>query len=226
MRKAIWIGVLAIAGCYVVPTDEERFEDKVIATRYDPEADFSKYPTFAISPVVDYLDASEDEPETKPLDDALAKPLIDVVRSELVMYGYREVAPEAKPQMGVKISVSKGTVVGVDYTPYWGWYGYPYYWWGYYYPYGTAVVYSYNRSILKTDLVDIHDIPGPGEAPPGLGDADAGVGEDGGTPLQLRALWTGAVYGAFDEGEGGGLSAAEKGIRQAFAQSPYLRRTP
>jgi hypothetical protein len=224
MRTAIWLGVLAITGCYVVPTDEDRFEDKVIATRYDPEAEFAKYPTFAISPVVDYLDASEDDPETRPLDDALAKPLIDVVRSELVKYGYREVEPAAGPQMGVKLSVSKGTVVGVDYTPYWGWYGYPYYWWGYYYPYGTAVVYSYNRSILKTDLVDIRDIPGPGELPSG-GDSDAGVG-DGGMPFQLRALWTGVVYGAFDEGEGGGLAAAEKGVRQAFAQSPYLRRTP
>jgi hypothetical protein len=226
MRKAIFFVVVALAGCYVVPNDDERFEEQVVATKYDPKAKFSSYATFTVSPVVDYLDASESE-EVKQLDDALAKPLVSYVATQMKNLGYREVDQTMSPDLGLKLSVVRGTVVGVDYTPYWYWWGYPYYW-GYYYPYDMQVAYVYDRTLLKVDMVDVNDLPPPGEGPGGIIAGSGGPGADAGTgvPSSIRALWTGVVYGLIDTNTQGELQDAQEGIAQAFKQSPYLRRTP
>ena len=232
MRKAIFLLVVAIGGCYVVPNDDERFEEQVIATHYDPDAKFSGYTTFAVSPVVDYLDASDGD-EVEPLPDSLAKPLISYVTAQMKSYGYREVSEDMEPDLGLKLSVTKGTVVGVEYYPYWYWWGYPYYW-GYYYPYDMQVSYVYDRTLLKIDMVDVSELPPPGTDPGGGGilpggGAGGGGGGDAGMgslPISLRALWTGVVYGVLESGTTTELQQAEDGIAQAFKQSPYLRRMP
>lgn len=219
------LAALCVCGCYGYPSNDERYDDTIVATHYDSDADFASYQTFAVSPVVDFIDVAEDDPEVEPLPDALANPLIATVEAEMKKTGYQSVSEGDEPDLGIKISVSKGTVVGVAYSPYWYWYGYPYYYWGYYYPYDVSVSYAYNTGVIKVDMIDVGELPPPGESPIGDADGGVGVGDDAGVPpAPLRALWTGAVYGVLLEGTD--IDKAQDGIEQAFKQSPYLGGAP
>jgi hypothetical protein len=214
---------LMAVSCYRYPSEENRWKDEIVATRYDEEANFPSYHTFAIATEVDHIEGGDAGVE--PLPDSMSEPLIATVRSELKARGYKEVKVEDNPDLGAKIIVRDGVVITVDYYSYWGWYGYYYP----YYPYSVPYYSAYQNWLVTVDLIDLNKI---GEVTPHLVRdgglnirPDGGVEpEDGGIPVQpkLRAAWTGAVYGLVDKITADEVKEASDGISQAFKQSPYL----
>jgi hypothetical protein len=205
---------LATVSCYRYPDEEDRWKDEIVATKYDPSADFGKFSTFVISPEVDHVEPDSDA-GVQPAPDAIAEPLIASVRSELTARGYKEVTAEEDPDVGVKIAVRDGTVLTVDYYyyyPYWSWWGY---YWPYYYPYATPYYSTYDNWLVTVDLVDLDKFVKPPEPP---------IEEpEGKPPLTFRATWTAAIYGLVDKVTTEELKEAKDGISQAFKQSPYLQ---
>jgi hypothetical protein len=198
------------ASCVYYPDSDERLDDEIIYTRYDKEADFGEYKTFSISPEVIAFEEDDGDLEREPLDEDAAEALIDRTVSNLKARGYTQVDSEANPDLGVTISVLKGTVT-TYYADYWGYYwGYPYYY--YYYPYYSS--YSYDTGTLVVDTVDLKNAPPP--------EPDAGLPEEGELPGKLKVAWTGLVYGVASSSKSVNLQDALDGIDQAFKQSPYF----
>ena len=91
-----------------------------------------------------------------------------------------------------------GCSPGWGFWPGWGWPGY-----GCWYPW--AVPYEYDVGTVFIDMFD--PSPSNPDVPPGL---------------QLAALWAAGLDGILAQ-SGGNISRVVDGVRQAFAQSPYLR---
>jgi Domain of unknown function (DUF4136) len=209
-RALVLIVALGSTGCLAYPDADERLDDEIIYSRHKPEADFGSYKTFSISTEVIVFSEDDGDLEREPLDDASAKQLIDTTVENLKARGYEQVGKDESPDLGVTISVLKGTVTAY-YSNYWGYYwGYPYYY--YYYPYYTS--YSYDTGTVVVDTVDLKNAPPP--AP------DAGPPDSGAIAGELNVLWTGLVYGVA-ESKSVNLQDATRGIDQAFKQSPYFK---
>jgi hypothetical protein len=212
--------VAVSAGCNNAPDQQIRIGEDVIATYYDKKTDFGAFQTFSLAPEVRRIGNVGDAgsfsgPNT---DTVLA-----YVAGKLTERGYREVAPDASPDMGVLVSVLLIPTT-VTYDPYYwygyyyppGYWGYPYY--GYYPAYGYTTV-AWVSGTLAIDVVDL-------KAARAAGLLDAGA-QDAGEVARARLpiVWSGYVYGVLDYT--GNVGRAFDGIDQAFTQSPYFtRRTP
>lgn len=213
--------LLAATGCLTYPNSDERYNEEIVYSRYDSNADFQEFKTFAINPEVTVFSEDDGDVEREPLDEDLAEDIVAKVVENLKDRGYTQVEPSDNPDLGLTVSVLSGTVTAY-YSSYWGSYwGYPYYY--YYYPYYSS--YSYNTGTLIVDTVDLKNAP-PAGGDAGVGDAgvsDAGVSDAGAGPGHLGVIWSGLVYGVLSTSTNENMQDALRGIDQAFKQSPYFR---
>ena len=239
LSHAGWLVLLA--GCYAPPSTDEQFEDTVVITSRDGEADFARFQTFFLRPNVRVLDeellaavesGGEILPETLP--DNLASPLLEETRAQLLARGYREAAVPTDAELAVELVYARN--ISSDYYCYywsdWAYWGYPSY--NYYYPYSCDTV-TWRSGMLVTNVADMTSV-----APPNVPEAVQPVADPAAVPpaepagalppavrdTLLRGIWFSGVYGAEIESAAYVAARAVEGIDQAFEQSPYFSSLP
>lgn len=221
-KHVLWM--LALTACYAPPAPDERFEESIVATARDDEAEFGAFQTFFVRPDVRVLDddAMDDDgdgiidivdpPETLPV--ATALQLISATQEQLIARGYQQADTAEEADLGVELIYGRA-LFSYYYCYYWyDWYywGYPGY--GYYYPYSCDTT-SWRSGMLVTNVFDL-TAPRP-EAPP----PTDGTGTS--RPIgYLRGLWFSGVYGVETGTSDFLVDRAVEGIEQSFKQSPYF----
>jgi len=209
MRHAAWAAALGLlAACY--PGGAETVADlDSVATQHDPKADYSSIQTYALPSTIQEIPAPVGEPLT--IDHSNDAVILGTVAANLNALGWRQVDPaKTKPDVDVLVSVTTARYLEyVSYSFYsWypGWSGFSAYdaTWGVYYPWVTPGAY---RTVIDAGSVRIEmlDARSPNSA-----------------TKQLTAIWTASLDGVISGSTQSILDRINRGIHQAFAQSPYL----
>ena len=203
-RLAIVMAALSVLllGCY--PQGPEYTDDlDVVLTNYKEAYDFKSKGTYAMPNKIVKITGSAidgDEPEFVP--DITATAILAQIDENMLKLGWTKVGIANDPDLLLTPATWETTTVVYWYDYWYWWYGgyYPGWGGGYYPGYGYPSVSTYTTGTLMMGLID----------PTQLG--------ANGTPV---SQWNGAINGILT----GTYNAARvnKGIDQAFAQSPYLK---
>jgi hypothetical protein len=186
---------MAALGCYPGVTDVSTFDS--VTTLRDTTAQFATATTFALADSVVHL-AGEDEDQISRDHDAL---ILQTIRTNMTNAGYTEVATPQSADLNVVVMVTSSTYLAY-YWDYWcSYYGWWYPSWGCYYP---TYWYGYQYT-LGTILIGMSDNR---QYDPDLERA----------PL----IWFAGANGL--AGQGATAQRIQRGIDQAFTQSPYIGR--
>ncbi len=194
--------VAALISCY--PGDQLTTEEAdVVVTLFDEQTDFSTLTSYAMPDTIIHLVAdSSSEDIRRDFDDEI----LAQVESEMAAKGFTRESDPANADAFMLISATTREQVGYTGYPwggYWGWYlPYPPGWgWGYYPWYGGGgTIYTYRSGTVFMQLLD-----------PAQADS---------TQAKIPTVWIGAINGLV---QGNAIEErVSDGIRQAFAQSPYL----
>jgi Domain of unknown function (DUF4136) len=208
MTKVAWAAALLLAACY--PGGAETVEDlDSVTTQHDSSASFSTLRTYALPDTIQEVASAHGQP--LPVDHSYDTRILARVASNLDAIGLRQVDPAAEsPDVNVLVTFTATRYT--EYTSYpfydlWpGWAGFEGYdgSWGVYYPwaYGTASVTVIDAGSLRIEMLD-HRTANP-------------------STKQLTAIWNASVDGVLAGDKVSIVQRIEKGIDQAFAQSPYL----
>jgi hypothetical protein len=193
--------------CYPEPDSKDLYDELVVSTNYDPEANFAAYSTYAIPTDTIGLISNTNQNDTLITSGGseFPRPVIQAVREQLESRGYTRVSRSQNPDLGINIVVVNDfnvfqQIVYPDpyYNNYYGGY-YGYNSW-YYYPYVNT--YAYNTGVLIIEIVDLKNR----------------------TPdNKVRVVWDaylGDVYSTINL-----INQTVDGIDQAFEQSPYIGRS-
>jgi hypothetical protein len=224
------LSLLALVGCYAPPAPDSRYEESVVVTARDSEADFQNYRTFFVRPEIRMIDEGREEGvETVP--DLAAQPLIEATTQNLIDRGFRPAASKEEADLGVEL-VYLRAVYTATYCYDW-YYWWDYYYWGYYYyyPYGSCDTAAWRSGMMVTHMTDLATMgPGP-DVPPVATPLPSAVDmpptgsivEPPSTTATLRkGVWFSGIYGVEIDSASFIVSRAVDGIDQAFKQSPYL----
>jgi hypothetical protein len=230
------LSVLALAGCYAPPAPDSRYEESIVVTARDSEADFQRYQTFFVRPEVRMIDEGKEE-GVEIVPDAAAQPLINATTQNLIDRGFRPAASKEEADLGVEL-VYLRAVYSATYCYDW-YYWWDYYYWGYYYyyPYGSCDTAAWRSGMMVTHMTDLETMgPGPDlptqlpsplpmplpsdtATPPATGSTT----EPPSTIATLRkGVWYSGIYGVEIDSTSFVVTRAIDGIDQAFKQSPYL----
>ena len=211
MKKLIpiFMAVFAFAftSCEKDPDLDKLSDDYLVYTNYDKSFSFSDFTSYYLPDEILVLDGKD---ESTPNTGTNAQTIIAAIKSQMDSRGFELAADKASANLGMQVSYVQNTYYYTDYGyPNYGWSnaGYwPNYWgnyWGggYYYPY--AMSYSLTTNSYMIEIVNL-------EAPQGAS-------------AKLPVIWTcylvGPTYSATTT-----TALVVKGISQAFAQSPYLKK--
>ncbi|MCO5240172.1 MAG: DUF4136 domain-containing protein [Chitinophagaceae bacterium] len=177
-------------------------ESRIYISNYDSTVHFSDYATFNIPDSVAVINNGKLEKRTLTETDAA---FIEAVKNNMDLRGYRLVANNEHPDLGVNISRVFNSQTGIiSYPSYWGYYGHfwdPYYWgyggYDYYFPYVSYSVYQIREGALSIDMVDL---------------------KNAGSDKKIEGVWNGLIRGEaiFD------ASTAASQVKTLFDQSPYI----
>jgi hypothetical protein len=210
----VFAALLACTSCLTYPDTSERLADDIVLTRFDSNASFASYSTFAIRPEVALVGEAE---SSTVLDEAAASMLVEAVARNMISQGYVRAASTSTADLGLEISVttkvntrrdcySSGYYRGYGTgSAYWGYSGY-----SYYAPYACTTT-AWTSGSVVLDLLDLRAAaanPAPAAS---------------GAERPLNAIWLGVVYRVLSSTAPENLALAASGIDQAFRQSPYLR---
>ncbi|MDR6341958.1 hypothetical protein HNQ91_005035 [Filimonas zeae] len=206
-RRMMWplltavVIALGAVSCVKDPLNDLTAEDsRIYITNFDSTADFTRFKTFRVSDSVAVVSGNKASRALEAADLAY----INAVKKYMLQRGYREVASDSTPDLGVNVNRIYNTSTGViSYPDYWGYYGGywdPFYWgyggYGYYIPYSYAI-YQITEGAFSVDMLDLKDAPGKNT---------------------INVIWTGLVRGS------GILNAsvADAQIKALFDQSAYI----
>jgi hypothetical protein len=198
--------VVAISwGCEPQPDELKLFDQFVVSTNYDENADFGSYLTYYIPTDTIGLVSNIPSDDTIIVGSNYARPVINQVKTNLNARGYQYVDIDESPDLAVNAYVLKNLNIfqdiiypgygypGYYYPGYYGYYGY------YYYPY--VQTYAYNTGVLVLEIVDLKNV----------------------TPQnEVTVIWNaylGDVFSAVNLSQ-----QTLDAIDQAFRQSTYLTR--
>jgi len=203
------LAILATA-CHKEPTPQDADNELLVYTSPSKDVTFTSYKTFDLVDSLLIIGQS-DKPVYSQSDNALA--LIQQVRTNMEKLGYIYTPSNPDADLGIQMTYIIKTERYVKYynDPYW-WLDYPGYWpsgfWGnwtgFYYPY--PVSYTYTTNALIVDMVDLT------------------TEEKADEPLEV--IWTSYIGGPASVYADDNVARMKQAIDQAFAQSPYLDRTP
>lgn len=185
-----------LAGCYPQgPEYTDEFD--IVFTNYDESASFKALKYYAIPDEVVDINGNYD-PAQGPefISPQYSTLIINRIKSNMNALGYTEVADTG--QADVIILPGALEVTNITYSYWYSYWDY-YYGYGWYYPYTTVSTYT-TGSLIMT-MVDRKN----------LNPANKG-----------RAIWFGVVNGLLEGASADFGSRINKGIDQAFRQSPYL----
>jgi hypothetical protein len=205
IAAALGAALLLAGGCAPDSGFNNVSDYDVVVTRYDSDTDYQKYTTFVVADTVLHLGQPDGDGEDLP--DGLEELIISEVEEQMIRYGYTlEANPESNdPDLvmiaGVTTTTWTGYVPGYPWYPGYGWGPwypwYPWYSYGYVYQYdtGTIIVIMSDYSTLDPDTDDI------------------------------EVIWTGGMNGILSSSSSYNADRITAGIRQAFDQSPYLKKS-
>lgn len=211
MKKIFFISALALlaVACHKEPFPQDSDNEYLVYTAPDKDADFTGYKTFDIADSLLVIGQS-DKPTYSQSDNALA--LIQEFRTNMEGLGYIYTPSDPDADLGIQLTYMVNTQRYVQYydDPYW-WVDYPGYWapgywgnwFGYYYPY--RVTYAFSTNALVADMVDLTSEQGDGKS--------------------LKVVWSTYIGGPAGPSVYYDVKRMKASIDQAFAQSPYLKRT-
>ncbi len=225
--SAMAVITLFMAACYEYHDDTYLDELDVTLSYYDTNYNFQNNTTFAIRDSVgiisDYLSDSEIANFYKPgggNDD-----IKTLVRANLVALGYTEVSEDANFDFGVNLVV--GAVENTEYYYSW-WYGYyGYYGWYYggWYPYygypWYPVSYTYQKGALLMEMVDGESLRDYREWAEDKTQGEIENADPDEVP-DINFVWQSIVSGVAGSEKAYNQQRTERGINEAFDQSPYL----
>ena len=205
---ALGIMLIVMGGCAPDSGFTNVTDYDVVVTHYDPEADYQTYTTFAVADTI--LELGKPDGDESQVPPALKDLIISEITAQMIGYGYTlENDPETNPPdlvlvAGITITKWTGYSPGYPYYPGYGWGPwYPYYPW---YPgWGGGYSYSYDTGTIITDMFDY-----------------ATLDEESG---DIDIIWTGGMNGILSSSGSYNAERVQDGIRQAFDQSPYLKKT-
>jgi hypothetical protein len=204
MRQVAWAAVLLLAACY--PGGAETVEDlDTVATQHDPSAGFSTLRTYALPGTIQEVASRGGIPLT--IDHSYDARLLARVAANLDALGLHRVDPTAvTPDVDVLVTATATRYVEYVSYPFYsvwpgGFAGYDASW-GVYYPYSTAYATVLDAGSLRMEMLDRRT-------------ADPST-------KQLTAIWSASIQGVLGGSIESLVQRIEKGIDQAFAQSPYL----
>ena len=211
MKKIYFISVLALmaVACQVEPYPQDGDNEYLVYTAPDKDTDFKDFVTFDIPDSLLIIGQSA-KPEYSQSQNALA--LIQAFRTNMENMGYIYTPSNPDADLGIQLTYMIKTERFVQYydDPYW-WMDYPGYWspgywgdwYGYYYPY--RVTYTYSTNAMVADMVDLTAEQGDGKA--------------------LKVVWSTYIGGPASPSVSYDVKRMTNSINQAFAQSPYLKKT-
>jgi hypothetical protein len=197
---------LSFFSCETEPDPQRLYDELVVSTNYDPEANFSNYETYALAvDTIGFVSNSSSDTIITASDSNFPRPVLQAVKENLDKVGLTRIDKSENPDVGVNVIVINDfnvfqQVVYPD-PYYYGGGGYysNYYGYGgaYYYPYIDT--YSYNTAVLVIELVDL---------------------KNRNQNNQVRVVWTAYMGDLVSTIEL--VPQTEVAIDQAFKQSPYL----
>ncbi|BDD07220.1 hypothetical protein AUTU_47030 (plasmid) [Aureibacter tunicatorum] len=234
LRSFAWVALLGfmLLGCY--PIDDGRTFDETFTTVTNYDTDFFPdstytYSTFSLTDSVKLIDRKDNiiDPEEFYEKGGWNDQILAQIREGFLAKGYTEVPREDNPDFGVNAAavVTKTTQVG--WLPWYG-PGYWYWWGGWYPPYypwnpGYTYAYTYETGYLMFEMADgdswqqfqlfhaqnpnINSVDNSGPPPEGS---------------QLKFRWQAIVTGLLSNNNQYNYDRIERGINEAFEQSPYL----
>jgi hypothetical protein len=228
------LGALAViislfsTACYEYHDDTYLDELDLTITYYDTIYNFQQNQTFAIRDSVGIISDYLTDPEI----DAFYSPgggndqIKALVSSNMIALGYTEVSDDANFDLGVNLVVA--AVENTEYYSYGWWYGYyPYYGWYYggWYPYygypWYPVSYTYQQGALLMELADGESIRTYREWADGKTQGEIENADPNDVP-DIKFVWQALVSGVAGTEKSYNKERAERGINEAFDQSPYL----
>lgn len=207
MKKCLFFlsAVVLLAACQPEPDAQRLYDELVVTTSFDPEADFGSYVTYAMpTDTIGYSSQTSNTEFITSSQSDFPRPTLEAIEFNLNARGYTRVSRNDNPDLGINVVVVEDlnvfqSVIYPDpyYYPgsiYSGYYGYNSW---YYYPFVNT--YAYNTGVLIIEIVDLKNR----------------------TPdNKVRVIWTaylGDLYSTIQL-----IDQTEAGIDQAFKQSPYI----
>ena len=216
---------IILSSCY---QDEPVYYDQldVTLTRYDAGFDFSTYNTFAMADSVilrtNYLTDAQITAFYAP--NGPAARTKEILRQNFLDLGYTQVQNASTADFISTCNVLKVRSYGSTYYPPGWWWGYPGYGWDYpgygwaypAYPWNPGYVsyYSYKEGGIILSMID-------GESFRDMKSWQANPTDE---PPEFMIRWMASIDGYLSGDENYNNERTEKGIGEAFEQSPYLRK--
>ena len=210
MKKILLISavILSAVACHKEPYIDSDNEYLVYTTP-GKDVNFTSYRTFDLADSLLIIGQSKN-PQYSQSDNSLA--LIQQVRTGMENMGYIYTPDNPDADLGIQLTFVVKTERYVQYynDPYW-WLDYPGYWsagfWGNYtgFYYRYPVSYTYSTNSLMIDMVNLTTPKTGNEA--------------------LEVVWSAFIGGPAGFGPVSDLTKMKISIDQAFAQSPYLKKT-
>ena len=216
---------IAVGSCVDTPTIEELAAQTVVVTQVEQGVSFDAYATFAIGDVIPTVRVPGADAEASgSVDPAIAAPTLDAIAAELTARGYRRVPLAERPDLGV--AVTAVIRVRAEIYPYGAWWGFGAAEGGYCGYAGSPFVSGFavtspalwQSGALVIELYDLRlarVIADPSGAPSVAAPTAA---------APIPVVWAAFVYGVLGGPDAAPPAPPIDGIRQAFAQSPTLRR--
>ena len=199
--------VALLAGCYSEPDNLRLLDDLVVATNFDPAADFTSYATFAMpTDTIGFISNSSNDTIITNSESTFPRPVLAAIRQNLIDRGFTRVERTENPDLGINVLVVNDfnvfqQVIYPDPYSYPGTYYPGYYGYGSYYYYPYINTYAYNTGVLIIEIVDLKNM----------------------TPdKKVKVIWDaymGDLYSTIDR-----IPQTERAIGQAFDQSPNVSR--
>jgi hypothetical protein len=217
-----------LVGCLNEPSIDERVQQQIVVTKFDPAADFGAIKTFAVAESVTVFTvtapgAGAAAPSS--LDPAVADPMLQEIASQLSSRGFVQVARTDRPDAGVAVTVlNRVRVSGVTYGAWWGNGSAAPIYWGYS---SSTLVAPFNYDTVAWQsgsvIIELDDLRAARAANDIASSPVAQVSSVAPpAPASVPVEWAALVHGVFGA-VGTTLTVPPiDAIRQAFAQSPYL----
>lgn len=194
-----------LLGCAPEPEPGRLYDELVVTTNRDPEADFSSYATYAIPQDTIGLMSNTIE-DTIIVNTEFSRAVLQKLNENLQTRGYTMVGRNEDPDIGVNVTVLHGYNVIQELVypdPYFygggfysGYYGYNSW---YYYPYVNT--YAYNNGVLVVEFVDLRNRT---------------------IDNRVKVIWD--AYLGDVTVSNSVADQVRKGIDEAFEQSPFIGR--
>ncbi len=222
---------LVLTSCYKVNDSAYLDELDVTLSYYEKDFDFQQYSTFAIRDSVglisDYLTNAQITNFYKPGQGS--DQIRNYIKQKYIDLGYTYVTTDEDYDFGVNITVAliENTEVYAYPGWWWGYYDY-YYWYGGYYPpyYGYPwgyVTYTYQTGTMLIEMADGESVRTYQEFISQYTDFELDNMDPSQIP-QIEFSWLSLINGVVGETASYNEDRAKRGIDEAFAQSPYLKK--